>query len=161
MEKFSIEKIKKILPHRYPFLLVDRVNFIKDGPHPGSTKGMKIEALKNVSINEEFFNGHFPGNPVMPGVLILEAMGQTGALLGSYSFSDKSFDDSKIFVIAAVIYAKFRRPVFPGDQIVLRVESTKTKGKMGRFVCTAKVDDQLVAEAEFLAALQPKKAIEG
>ena len=155
METLSIDKIKKILPHRYPFLLVDRVISVTAGSNPKSKEGRVVEALKNVTVNEEFFNGHFPERPIMPGVLILEAMAQVGAL------ANHSPDDPELeFMIASINYAKFRRPVVPGDQLILRGEILKDKGKMKRILCTAKVDGQLVAEAEVLAVAQPRQASE-
>lgn len=154
METLSIEKIRQILPHRYPFLLVDRVISMKSGNKPGSQEGRVVEAIKNVTINEEFFNGHFPEKPIMPGVLILEAMAQVGAL------ANHSPDDPEMeFMIASVNYAKFRRPVVPGDQLILRGEIVKDKGKMKRIHCTAKVDGQLAAEAEVLAVAQPRLGV--
>lgn len=154
METLSIEKIRQILPHRYPFLLVDRVISMKAGNKPGSQEGRVVEAIKNVTINEEFFNGHFPEKPIMPGVLILEAMAQVGAL------ANHSPDDPEMeFMIASVTYAKFRKPVVPGDQLLLRGEILKDKGKMKRIHCTAKVDGQLAAEAEVLAVAQPRQSV--
>lgn len=146
----TIDKIKKILPHRYPFLLVDRVVSVQEGKGPHTKEGKVVEAIKNVTVNEEFFNGHFPKNPIMPGVLILEAMAQVGAL------ANHSPDDPELeFMIASVSHAKFRRPVVPGDQLLLRVEILKEKGKIKVIACSAKVDGVIVAEAEVMAVAQP------
>ena len=148
----TIEKIKKILPHRYPFLLVDRVVSVQEGKGSHTKEGRVVEAIKNVTINEDFFNGHFPENPIMPGVLILEAMAQVGAL------ANHSPDDPDLeFMIASVNNAKFRRPVVPGDQLLLRGEILKEKGKIKLIGCSAKVDGVLVAEAEVMAVAQPVK----
>jgi len=153
VETLTIEQIRKILPHRYPFLLVDRVLSMKSGNKPGSQEGRVVEALKNVTINEEFFNGHFPEKPIMPGVLILEAMAQVGAL------ANHSPDDPEMeFMIASISNAKFRKPVVPGDQLLLRGEILKDKGKMKRIHCTVTVDGLLAAEAEVLAVAQPRQS---
>ncbi|HEV7488768.1 MAG TPA: 3-hydroxyacyl-ACP dehydratase FabZ [Thermoanaerobaculia bacterium] len=143
MSILTITEIMKLLPHRYPMLLVDRVVEI-------DPDGKRIVGLKNVSANEQFFQGHFPGNPVMPGVLIVEAMAQCAALLGLREMPDR---DKKLFLFGGVDKARFRRPVVPGDQlrlecIVLHRRSTSVKihGK-------ATVDGQLVAEAELFSIL--------
>jgi len=112
---FTLEEIKNILPHRYPFLLVDRVISITHGPDENSCEGRTLKAIKNVTVNEEFFNGHFPHRPIMPGVLILEAMAQAGAL-ANHSTSDPDME----FMIASVSDAKFRKPVIPGDQLFMK-----------------------------------------
>jgi beta-hydroxyacyl-ACP dehydratase FabZ len=143
MSILTITEIMKLLPHRYPMLLVDRV--IEIDPD-----GKRIVGLKNVSANEQFFQGHFPGNPVMPGVLIVEAMAQCAAILGLRDMPDR---EKKLFLFGGVDKARFRRPVVPGDQlriecIVLQRRSTSVKihGK-------ATVDGQLVAEAELFSVL--------
>jgi 3-hydroxyacyl-[acyl-carrier-protein] dehydratase len=135
--------IQKILPHRYPFLLIDRVLDLQ--------LDHSIVGYKNVSINEHFFNGHFPGQPVMPGVLIIEAMAQACGVLG-FKTLNKSADDGWVCMIVGVNRARFRRPVLPGDQLYL--EATKITEKRGIwvFACNAKVDNVLVAEAELLVA---------
>lgn len=148
---YSIADIKKILPHRYPFLLVDRIISIKEGDNPANREGRILTAIKNVTANEEFFNGHFPHSPIMPGVLILEAMAQAGALA---NHSDKNPDME--FMIASVANAKFRKPVIPGDQLVLVAHIEKDKGKMKKINCKAEVDGQVVAEAQVLAVAQPR-----
>ncbi|MEA2413401.1 MAG: 3-hydroxyacyl-[acyl-carrier-protein] dehydratase [Thermoanaerobaculia bacterium] len=143
MSILTITEIMKLLPHRYPMLLVDRVVEI-------DPDGKRIVGLKNVSANEQFFQGHFPGNPVMPGVLIVEAMAQCAALLGLREMPDR---DKKLFLFGGVDKARFRRPVVPGDQLRLecivlhrRATSVKIHGK-------ATVDGQLVAEAELFSVL--------
>lgn len=148
---YSLEEIKKILPHRYPFLLVDRILSIEAGHSSENREGRILKALKNVTINEDFFNGHFPHNPIMPGVLIVEAMAQAGAL-ANHSDKNPNMD----FMIASVSNAKFRRPVVPGDQLVLIAHIEKDKGKMKKINCTAEVDGQIVAEAQILAVAQPR-----
>ncbi len=149
---FTLEEIKSILPHRYPFLLVDRVISIKEGPKPGSTEGCVLRAIKNVTVNEEFFNGHFPHKPIMPGVLILEAMAQAGAL-ANHNSSEPDME----FLIASITDAKFRKPVTPGDQLVLTAHVVKVKGKIKKIDCKAEVDNELVAEAQVMAVAQPRQ----
>ena len=143
MSILTITEIMKLLPHRYPMLLVDRVLEI-------DPDGKRIVGLKNVSANEQFFQGHFPGNPVMPGVLIVEAMAQCAAILGLREMPDR---EKKLFLFGGVDKARFRRPVVPGDQLQLecvvlhrRATSVKIHGK-------ATVDGQLVAEAELFSVL--------
>ena len=131
----DINAIKKALPHRYPFLLVDRVIEIEPGK--------RIKALKNVTVNEPFFQGHFPAQPVMPGVLILEAMAQAGGIM----MLESTGDQGAICYLTTVDKAKFRRPVVPGDQLVLEVELERVVGKMGRVKGQALVDGAVVAEA--------------
>ena len=152
--EYSIEKIKEILPHRYPFLLVDRVISVVAGPDPKSREGRVLEALKNVTINEEFFNGHFPGRPVMPGVLILEAMAQVGAL--AHHIPN---DPESEFMIVSVNNVKFRYPVVPGDQLIIRGKILKSKSRIKCVSCTTRVDGRLVAEAEILAVIQSKQVV--
>lgn len=149
---FTIEKIREILPHRYPFLLVDRVVHVQKGHNPSNREGQVLKAIKNVTINEEFFNGHFPNMPIMPGVLILEAMAQVGAL-ANYSEGDKEHE----FRIASINNAKFRAPVVPGDQLLIIAKIEKDKGKMKKIKCSAEVEGQVVAEAEVLALAQEIK----
>lgn len=137
----DIKGIMEILPHRYPFLLVDRIIELE----PGKT----ITALKNVTMNEPFFQGHFPGEPVMPGVLILEAMAQTGSILSC--LSDNTMIGRLVY-FAGVDKARFRRVVRPGDQLVLKLEMIKQKGKIIKMAGKAYVDDQLATEAELMAS---------
>ncbi|WP_299226019.1 3-hydroxyacyl-ACP dehydratase FabZ [Sulfurihydrogenibium sp.] len=141
----DILKIMEVLPHRYPFLLVDRILEI-------DIENMKIKALKNVTINEPFFIGHFPGNPVMPGVLIIEAMAQVGA----YLMLKKAGIEDGIVLFASIEEAKFRKPVVPGDQIIFEVEGINIKKSMGKIKAVAKVNDQVVCEAILMAAVKKK-----
>ena len=139
---YDIEKIMEFLPHRYPFLLVDRViSLVPDD---------KIVALKNVTINEPFFQGHFPGKPIMPGVLIIEAMAQVGGILAYYSLPEMI--GKKLIYFAGIDKVRFRRPVVPGDQLIFEMTVIKHKGKIWKMAGTARVDSEVVAEAEFMAA---------
>lgn len=150
----DVVRIRQTLPHRYPFLLVDRVLERKSGEGPGR-QGSSIKALKNVTIGEPFFNGHFPERPIMPGVLIIEAMAQAGAL----AFFDEH--DSNIDVaIASINRAKFRKPVIPGDSLILEALVLKDRGQMVLIECRALVDQSLVAEAEILAFVKSQRIIE-
>jgi 3-hydroxyacyl-[acyl-carrier-protein] dehydratase len=142
----DIKRIQALLPHRYPFLLVDRVISIK--------LGKRIVAIKNVTINEPFFNGHFPGNPVMPGVLMVEAMAQAAALLAFESEPAKDPSKPRVVYLAGVDEARFKRPVVPGDQLTLNVSIDRIVRNIGKFSCTATVDGALAAEAKLIAALQ-------
>ena len=131
----DINQIREFLPHRYPFLLVDRV--IKVDP------GVSIEAVKNVSINEPFFNGHFPREPIMPGVLIVEAMAQVGGIV----LSQVPGVDGRLCVFAGIDKVKFRRPVIPGDQLVMTAELLTIKRmRFGKMKAKAEVDGQLACE---------------
>jgi beta-hydroxyacyl-ACP dehydratase FabZ len=138
----DLGKILAMLPHRYPFLLVDRI-LEADG-----TK--RIVGLKNVTINEPFFQGHFPGHPIMPGVLIVEAMAQTGGMLLLESIPDR---EQKVVYFMALDNVKFRRPVIPGDQLVMEVEMLQWRGKVCRMKGIARVEGQVAAEAEMLACV--------
>jgi beta-hydroxyacyl-ACP dehydratase FabZ len=141
----DIRAIQALLPHRFPFLLVDRV--LEETPD-------KIVALKNVTVNEPFFNGHFPGHPVMPGVLVIEALAQAGAILAC---KQSNFDPAtQVIYFMAIDKAKFRRPVVPGDQLHLEVVPLRKGGAIWRMRGEAKVDGQVVTEAEFLATLAPR-----
>jgi 3-hydroxyacyl-[acyl-carrier-protein] dehydratase len=143
----DIRDIERILPHRYPFLLVDRVDEL--GPD-------RIVARKLVSRNEPQFNGHFPGHPVMPGVLIIEALAQAGALLAA---SVVSFDPAKqVIYFMAIDKARFRKPVVPGDLLSLEVTPLRKGGAIWKLRGEAKVDGALVAEAELMASIQPRAA---
>ena len=145
----DIRDIERILPHRYPFLLVDRVDEL--GPD-------RIVARKLVSRNEPHFNGHFPGHPVMPGVLILEALAQAGALLAA---SIVSFDPAKqVIYFMAIDKARFRKPVVPGDLMALEVTPLRKGGAIWKLRGEAKVDGAVVAEAELLASIQPRQSAE-
>ncbi len=138
----DIHRILASIPHRYPFLLVDRILEIDPG--------RRIVALKNVSINEPFFPGHFPGSPVMPGVLIVEAMAQAGAVL---LLHDKPDRDSKLVYFTGIDGARFRRSVGPGDQLVLTLEVLNLRTRACKMKGVAVVDGQIVAEAQILSAL--------
>lgn len=144
MPVLDIQAIEKILPHRYPFLLIDRILELED---------MRVVALKNVSMNEPFFQGHFPGFPVMPGVLIIEAMAQAAAVLVLNRVEDR---ENKIVFFASISEAKFRRPVVPGDQLRVEVTFLKLKPSVAKVQGRASVDGQLVAEAEIVATLSDR-----
>ncbi|HHU50973.1 MAG TPA: 3-hydroxyacyl-ACP dehydratase FabZ [Firmicutes bacterium] len=137
----EINKIKKLLPHRYPFLMVDRV--LSFEPQK------KIVALKNVTVNEEFFNGHFPQRPVMPGVLIIESMAQVAGLVMLVEDEHKG----KIPFFTGIDNARFRRPVVPGDQLILEIDVVRIKGNVGKVKGRALVGDELAAEAELMFVL--------
>jgi 3-hydroxyacyl-[acyl-carrier-protein] dehydratase len=141
----DIHSILQKLPHRYPFLLVDRVLDIEDG--------RRITAIKNVTINEPFFGGHFPHRPVMPGVLMLEAMAQTAALL-IYSTMADQIDPDSVTYFVGIDGARFKRPVEPGDQLVLRAEQLRAKSRIYKFKTTAHVGDELAVEAELMCTVR-------
>ena len=138
----DINEIQALLQHRYPFLLVDRILELE----PGN----RAVGVKNVTINEAFFNGHFPGNPIMPGVLIVEAMAQVGGIL----LLATTGNEGKLAFFAGIDKMRFRRPVVPGDQLVTEVTLTKRKGDIGRVAVVGKVDGQVVAEGVYLFALR-------
>ncbi len=141
----DIYEILKKLPHRYPILLVDRVlSFEKD---------KSIQALKNVSVNEPYFVGHFPNRPVMPGVLILEAMAQAAALL-SFASAGKPLDDNTVYYFAGIDAARFKRPVQPGDQLILDVELLRQKSGIYKFKGVARVADAMACEAELMCTMR-------
>lgn len=148
-KKMDIEIVKKILPHRYPFLLIDKVVSRIDGPeYPKKRKGGKIVALKNVSINEPFFGGHFPHKSIMPGVLLIEAMAQACALL-AYKYNDPPQD----VIIISINNAKFRKPVYPGDTLIIMAENLRDKGSLLEFDCKVLVEDKVVAESILFAKM--------
>ena len=139
----TVEQICEIIPHRYPFLLIDRLEQIIDDKI--------VLGYKNVTVNEGFFQGHFPGRPIMPGVLILEAMAQMGAV---YVLAKPEFQGRVVYFMS-IDYAKFRRPVVPGDRLDLKLTVLKIKNTAGRMHGVATVKDQLVAEAELSFAFAP------
>jgi 3-hydroxyacyl-[acyl-carrier-protein] dehydratase len=141
----DIHKILKQLPHRYPFLLVDRVISIDKGRH--------IRALKNVTMNEPFFQGHFPHRPVMPGVLMLEALAQAAALL-AFDALDTSPNENSVYYFAGIDGARFKRPVEPGDQLILDVELLRMKAGIFKFKARALVGEELAVEAELTCAMR-------
>ena len=139
----DINKIKRILPHRYPFLLVDKV--IECEP------GKRLLAVKNITYNEPQFQGHFPSQPIMPGVLIIEALAQTTALLAAES-APEVLGEGKVYYLVGVDKARFKRPVGPGDQLMLETTYKRHKRNIWSFSCRAEVDGQLVASAEIMCA---------
>ena len=146
MNVLDIQEIMGHLPHRYPFLLVDRVVEYELGKH--------IIGLKNVTINEPFFPGHFPTQPVMPGVLIIEALAQTGAIL-AFMTSKQSVGEGNIVYFAGIDDARFKRPVVPGDQLMMRAELDWHRRGIWRFRTSARVGDQLACEASLMCAMRP------
>ncbi|BBP05040.1 3-hydroxyacyl-[acyl-carrier-protein] dehydratase FabZ [Sulfuriferula plumbiphila] len=145
MSSMDINEIMAYLPHRFPFLLVDRVLSLEPGKN--------IVALKNVSMNEPFFPGHFPKHPVMPGVLILEALAQAAALLSFKTVADTPSDDAVVY-FAGIDGARFKKPVMPGDQLMLHVEILRNLKGIWKYATYAEVDGQRVAEAEMMATLR-------
>jgi len=144
MVPLDVNVIKNYLPHRYPFLLIDRiVDFEKD---------KYLMALKNVTFNEPFFLGHFPAKPIMPGVLIVEAMAQASAILGNLSMQDKPQDGS-LYYLVGIDKARFRQIVVPGDQLLLKVDFLTVRRNIWKFSAEAKVSDKTVASAEFLTTV--------
>ena len=141
----DIHQILKLLPHRYPILLVDRVLEIETGK--------SIKALKNVTINEPFFMGHFPKHPVMPGVLMIEAMAQAAALL-SFSTLGVTPDDKTVYYFAGIDGARFKRPVGPGDQLIMDVELLRMKAGIFKFKGVCSVDGNLACEAELMCTMR-------
>ena len=141
----DIHEILKQLPHRYPFLMVDRVVSME--------KGKSIQALKNVTINEPFFNGHFPYRPVMPGVLMLEAMAQAAALL-AFDTVGVTPDDKTVYYFAGIDGARFKRPVEPGDQLIMDVELLRLKSGIFKFKGVTRVDGNIACEAELMCTMR-------
>src|ERR1035441_3074451 len=147
MPLMDIDAIREILPHRYPFLLVDRILELEPE---------RIVGIKNVTVNEPFFNGHFPDFPVMPGVLIVEAMAQTAGVLVLKSIPDR---DRKLVLLVAIENARFRRPVVPGDTLRMEMNIVKRKASVAKIAGRATVDGQLVAEIEVMCKLADKEEI--
>ncbi len=140
----NINEIKNLLPHRYPFLLVDRVVEID--------KGKRILAYKNITTNEEVFNGHFPNSPIFPGVMIIEAMAQAAGILGFATTGNTAADDL-LYLFAGVDGVRFKRPVIPGDRLMLEAEIVSVKRNIWRFNCTASVDGEHACKADLLCAI--------
>lgn len=141
----DIHEILQKLPHRFPFVMVDRVTKIE--------KGQSIQAIKNVTINEPFFPGHFPNRPVMPGVLMLEAMAQAAALL-VFDAQGASPADNQVYYFAGIDAARFKRPVEPGDQLVMDVTMLRAKAGIYKFAGVARVDGHVVCEAELMCTMR-------
>lgn len=141
----DIHKILKLLPHRYPMLMVDRVLELE--------KGKRIRAIKNVTINEPFFVGHYPKRPVMPGVLMIEALAQTAALL-AFESGDAVLDENTVYYFVGIDGARFKRPVEPGDQLTLDVTLGRSKAGIFKFSGRASVGDELAVEAELMCAVR-------
>lgn len=145
----GIQEIFDILPHRYPFLLVDRILEME--------MGKRVVGIKNVTINEPFFQGHFPGHPIMPGVLLLEAMAQTGGVLAMRSAEAEGMDiKNKVIYFMTIDKVKFRKPVLPGDQIRFELDLMKSRSNIRGFKAQALVDGVVVAEAELMAMIVDK-----
>jgi 3-hydroxyacyl-[acyl-carrier-protein] dehydratase len=142
MSKLTIEQIKEIIPHRYPFLLIDRIDEI--------TEGERAVGIKNVTANEEYFNGHFPDYPVMPGVLIIEALAQVGAV----AMLKKEENRGKLAFFAGIDNCRFKRQVVPGDQLKLEVEITRLKGPIGKGHAIATVDGEVAVETDIMFAIK-------
>ena len=143
--QMDIHAILEHLPHRYPFLLVDRVLSVEPGQN--------IVALKNVTINEPFFPGHYPHHPVMPGVLIIEAMAQVAALL-TFKSADRKPDGNSVYYFAGIDGARFKRPVSPGDQLIIKATLIRSMRGVFKFSATAEVDGKLAAEAELMCTIK-------
>ena len=144
---FDIQKIMNLLPHRYPFIMIDRILEL--------VPGEKVVALKNVTINEPFFQGHFPGRPIMPGVLMIEAMGQAGAVLAAETLPEQ--EQGSLIYFMGMNKVKFRKPVVPGDQIIFEIKFLKQRAKVFKMSGMAFVDEKLVAEAELMASFGEKE----
>jgi len=142
---FDIQEIMNLLPHRYPFLLIDRV--VEFEP------AKRLVAIKNVTFNEPFFQGHFPGYPIMPGVLVIEAMAQAGAIIMMFNIPDR---ETKLAVFTGIERAKFRRPVSPGDQLRIEVDVLQFKSRLGRMEAKAFVEGKLACQATLTCSIVPK-----
>jgi 3-hydroxyacyl-[acyl-carrier-protein] dehydratase len=143
----DIKEILQYLPHRFPFLLIDRVLELE--------AGKRIVAVKNVAINEPFFQGHFPENPIMPGVMILEAMAQAAAIL-SYKTFNRESTQNLLYYFVGIDKARFKKPVIPGDQLVLDVTMIRNVRGIGKFTAAARVGESVVAEAELLCTIKQR-----
>ncbi|MFZ1414114.1 MAG: 3-hydroxyacyl-ACP dehydratase FabZ [Defluviicoccus sp.] len=140
----DVEDIQRLLPHRYPMLMIDRVINMEPG--------LRATGIKNVTINEPFFHGHFPGHPVMPGVLIIEAMAQTAAVVVVTTLGRER--GGSVVYFMSIDHARFRKPVLPGDTMYLHVEKRRSRGSVWKFTGLAKVNDVLVAEATYAAMIR-------
>ncbi|OQX13861.1 MAG: 3-hydroxyacyl-[acyl-carrier-protein] dehydratase FabZ [Thiothrix lacustris] len=149
MGAMNVEQIRNYLPHRYPFLLVDRVLEYE--------VGKSLTAIKNVTVNEPWVNGHFPHQPIMPGVLIIEALAQATGLLGFRTMGEEPQTDT-LYLLVAVDKARFKQAVVPGDQLVMKVELVKRKGIMWVFTAEARVDGKLAVSAELMCAAKKETA---
>jgi len=147
LQSLDLEEIQRVLPHRYPFLLVDRILSIE--------LGQRIVGLKNITINEPFFQGHFPGRPIMPGVLIMEALAQVGAILALLSSPQ---NPGNLIFLLGLDKVRFRKPVVPGDQLLLEVESMRCGQKFWKMRGTALVNRTVVAEAEIMASVKHEES---
>jgi len=141
----TYKDIIKILPHRYPFLFVDMITELEVGE--------RVVGIKNVTINEYFFTGHFPGKPIMPGVLVIEAMAQVGGILAKLSEPESMTGDNAIY-FAAIDKVRFRKPIFPGDQIIFELTAMRKGSRIWKMRGTAMVNKEIAAEAELVAALR-------
>jgi 3-hydroxyacyl-[acyl-carrier-protein] dehydratase len=146
----NVNEIMDLLPHRHPFLLIDRVLEV--------TAGESILAYKNISISEDVFNGHFPGAPIFPGVMIIEAMAQASGILGFITSSQKA-TDGKLYLFAGVDKARFKRPVVPGDQLMITSNIEAVKRNIWKFRCSAMVDRTKVCDATLLCAYQDRESV--
>src|SRR3989339_2226547 len=144
MTELGIKEIMELVPHRYPFLLIDRVIELEEGK--------RAVAIKNVTMNEGFFQGHFPGHPIMPGVLIIEAIAQTGVIMALRNMESSG----KIVYFAGIDNVRFRKPVLPGDQLRLEVETTWLRGALGQMRGRAMVNGELAVEGDFMFSLVDK-----
>jgi len=144
---FDINTIQKMLPHRYPFLLVDRITEVKNGEY--------VEGYLNISITNQVFQGHFPGHPIYPGVLIIEGMAQTGAIL-PFTVMEEDKLKEKVVYFMSIDKAKFRKPVLPGDKLIYKITTLKHRGKIWHLKGEAYVDGELVSEAELKAMIMDK-----
>ncbi len=142
---FDIQKIRQILPHRYPFLLIDKVLEVD--------AEKRIKCVKNITMNEPFFPGHFPSKPVMPGVLIVECFAQAAALLGANAMEEGRISEDSLFYLVGVDKARFRKPSGPGDQLIIEVRFITERRNIYKYEATAHVDDKLVAAAELLTTV--------
>lgn len=149
MGTMNVNQIRNYLPHRYPFLLVDRVLEFETGKY--------LKAIKNVTVNEPFFNGHFPNQPIMPGVLIIEALAQATGLLGFRTMGEEPQRDT-LYMLVAVDNARFKQAVVPGDQMEMHVELVKRKGIIWAFKAEARVDGKLAVSAELMCAAKKEDA---